>query len=52
MYVSLAVAPTGQALVNEPQVSDVSERYSVERLTGIVAYRRHILSTLHWVAKC
>ena len=53
MYVSLAVAPEGQALVNEPQVADVSERYSVERLTGIVAYRRQMpLSTLHWVARC
>ena len=53
MYVSLAVAPEGQALVNEPQVSDVSERYSVERLTGIVAYKQHgPMSTLHWVARC
>ena len=53
MYVSPTVAPEGQALVNEPQVEDVSERYSVQRITGIVAYRRHmVVSTLHWVAKC
>lgn len=53
MYVPLAVAPEGQALVNEPQVEDVSVRYSVQRSTGIVAYRRQMpLSTLHWVARC
>jgi len=53
MYVSPTVASEGQALVNEPQVEDVSERYSVQRITGIVAYRRHmVVSTLHWVAKC
>jgi len=46
-------APVGQVLLVEPQVADVSERYSVERITGIVAYRRQMpLSTLHWVAKC
>jgi len=43
----------GQVLLVEPQVEDVNERYSVQRITGIVAYKQYgPLSTLHWVAKC
>jgi len=48
-------APVGQTLVAEPQTSqrEVTERYSVTKVTGIVAYTdRGAMSTLHWVAKC
>jgi len=48
-------APVGQTLVVEPRTErkDVTERMSVQRITGIVAYKQHgSLSTLHWVAKC
>jgi len=51
----MPTAPIGQTLVAEPQTErkDVTERYSVQRITGVVAYRQHgPLSTLHWVAKC
>jgi len=53
--VFMPTAPIGQTLVAEPQTErkDVTERYSVQRITGVVAYRQHgPLSTLHWVAKC
>jgi len=53
VYVSATIAPVGQVLINEPQTTDVTERYSVQRITGIVAYKQHgPMSTLHWVAKC
>jgi len=55
VFVPLAQAPSGQTLVVEPQTSynDVTERFSVHRITGIVAYKQHgPMSTLHWVAKC
>ena len=46
-------APVGQVLLVEPQVEDVSERYAVKRITGVIAYKQYgPLSTLHWVAKC
>jgi len=48
-------APVGQTIVAEPQTSqrEVTERYSVTKVTGIVAYTdRGPMSTLHWVAKC
>ena len=53
MYVSSTIAPAGQVLIKEPQVPDVTERFSVHHITGIVAYKQHgPMSTLHWVAKC
>ena len=53
MYVSPIIAPPGQVLVNEPQAQDDVERYSIAKVTGIVAYRdRGPMSTLHWVARC
>ena len=48
-------APVGQTLVAEPQTSqrEVTERYSVTKVTGVVAYTdRGAMSTLHWVARC
>ena len=48
-------APVGQTLVAEPQTSqrEVTERFSVAKVTGIVAYTdRGPMSTLHWVARC
>ena len=52
MYVAPALAPAGQGHIIEPRTEN-NERYTVQRITGIVAYKRHIpLSTLHWVAKC
>lgn len=53
--VFMPAAPIGQTLVAEPQTErkDVTERYSVAKVTGIVAYKdRGAMSTLHWVAKC
>jgi len=48
-------APVGQTIVAEEQTSqrEVTERYSVTKVTGIVAYTdRGPMSTLHWVSKC
>ena len=48
-------APVGQTIVAEPQTErkDVTERYSVTKVTGVVAYTdRGPMSTLHWVARC
>ena len=54
MYVAPVLAPSGQVNVIEPQTEGRAEvRYSVQRITGIVAYKQHgPMSTLHWVAKC
>ena len=55
VYPVFMPAPVGQTLVAEPQTSqrEVTERYSVAKVTGVVAYTdRGPLSTLHWVAKC
>mgnify|MGYP001295502606 FL=1 len=51
----MPAAPIGQTLVAEPQTSqrEVTERFSVAKVTGIVAYTdRGAMSTLHWVARC
>ena len=51
----MPAAPIGQTLVAEPQTSqrEVTERFSVAKVTGIVAYTdRGPMSTLHWVARC
>ena len=51
----MPAAPIGQTLVAEPQTSqrEVTERYSVTKVTGVVAYTdRGAMSTLHWVARC
>jgi len=51
----MPAAPIGQTLIAEPQTErkDVTERYSVAKVTGIVAYKdRGAMSTLHWVARC
>jgi hypothetical protein len=48
-------APVGQTIVAEPQTSqrEVTERFSVAKVTGVVAYENpRFISTLHWVAKC
>jgi len=55
VYPVFMPAPVGQTLVAEPQTSqrEVTERYSVAKVTGIVAYKdRGAMSTLHWVARC
>ena len=55
VYPVFMPAPVGQTLVAEPQTSqrEVIERYSVAKVTGIVAYTdRGAMSTLHWVARC
>ena len=53
--VFMPAAPIGQTLVAEPQTSqrEVTERFSVAKVTGIVAYKdRGPMSTQHWVARC
>ena len=53
--VFMPAAPIGQTLVAEPQTSqrEVTERFSVAKVTGVVAYENpRFISTLHWVAKC
>jgi len=55
VYPVFMPAPVGQTIVAEPQTSqrEVTERFSVAKVTGIVAYKdRGAMSTLHWVAKC
>jgi len=55
VYPVFMPAPVGQTLVAEPQTSqrEVTERYSVTKVTGVVAYTdRGAMSTLHWVARC
>jgi len=52
MYVAPALAPAGQTHIIEPKTDD-HIRYSVQRITGVIAYKQHgPLSTLYWVAKC
>lgn len=55
VYPVFMPAPVGQTIVAEEQTSqrEVTERYSVAKATGVVAYTdRGPMSTLHWVAKC
>jgi len=55
VYPVFMPAPVGQTIVAEEQTSqrEVTERYSVTKVTGIVAYTdRGPMSTLHWVSKC
>ena len=55
VYPVFIPAPVGQTIVAEPQTSqrEVTERYSVTKVTGVVAYTdRGAMSTLHWVARC
>ena len=55
VYPVFMPAPVGQTIVVEPQTSqrEVTERFSVAKVTGVVAYENpRFISTLHWVAKC